>query len=259
MAITRELTFEEISKTYSKYYYMDIKVQSQKLIDKINEGPIDPKYALNIDNINDLLTPGYLPEEVGYCIMPNGTGFVSSIMHMRHVTPSMFDWWFAWYGLHPLRYKIWDTENHYNIETTKREQLLNPDLSLKEKLWGTTHTVTEDRGFGAEKIQINFMSPGQLGFHINRFKEPNVSSVIGGNTNLDVMCHFIRKSEDGIEVRSRFWIGYKIINRKPVKTLVEGASISNESAKRLALSNIKKFSRLAKLLPLIYYEERNKW
>lgn len=259
MAIAKEPTFDELSKSYFKYYYMNTKIQSQKLLDKINEGPIDPKDALKIDDINDLLNPEYLPVETGYCVMPNGTGFVSSIIQMRDVTPLMFDWWFAWHGLHPLRYKIWDKENHFNIETTKREQLLNPSLSLKEKLWGITHTVTENRGFGAEKAQIHFMSPGQLGFNINRFKEPYVSSVVGGNANFGVVCHFIRKMEDGIELRSRFWMGYQIINKKPVKVLQEGVEIPNEVAKRLALCNIKKFSNLSKLLPLIYYEERNRW
>ncbi|KZL89229.1 DAPG hydrolase family protein [Clostridium magnum] len=259
MVITKELKYEELSKAYSKYYYMDMQKQPQKLLDKINKGPIDPKYALRIEDRNDLLKPGYLPVETGYCIMSDGTGFVSSIIQMRHVTPIMFDWWFAWHGLHPLRYKIWDKENHFYIETTKTEQLLNGDLSLKEKLWGVTHTVIEDRGFGAEKAQIHFMSPGQLGFDINHFKEPYVSSVVGGNMNSTVMCHFIRKNEDGIEVRSRFWMGYQIINREAVKVLPEGTKISDEVAKRLALCNIKKFNNLAKLLPLIYYEERNKW
>lgn len=257
--VIRQLTSEEKLQNYSKYYYMDMKTQSQKLLDKIDEGPIDCEDALKIEDINDLLNSGYLPSETGYCIMPDGSGFVASITRMEHVTPEMVDWWFAWHGLHPLRYKIWNKECHFDIKTTKREQLLNPSLSRKEKLWGVEHNVIEDLGFGPERLHINFMSPGQLGFSINRFKEPYVSSVIGGNVNFGVMCHFIRKIQYGIEVRSRFWIGYQIINRKPVKILPEGVQSSKEVAKRLALCTINKYSKLAKLLPLIYYEERSRW
>jgi len=256
---TKNLTSEEILQSYSKYYYMDMKTQSRKLLNKINKGPINWEDALKIEDINNLLNPGYLPAEIGYCIMPDGTGFVANITRMEYVTPEMVDWWFAWHGLHPLRYKIWNRECHFDIETTKREQLLDPSLSLKEKLWGVEHNVTEDLGFGPEIVHIIFMSPGQLGFDINRFKEPYVSSVVGGNMNFGVMCHFIRKIEDGIEIRSRLWIGYQITNKKPVKILQGGVQVLNETAKRLALHTIKKYGNLAKLLPLIYYEERNKW
>jgi phloretin hydrolase len=250
---------EFIGEEKSKTYYMDMPIQPQQLFDKINQGLIDWKDALKIEDRNDLLNPGYLPSEVGYCIMPDGSGFVANITKMLYVTPEMFDWWFAWHGLHSLRFKIWDKENHFDIETTKREQLLDPNLSSKQKLWGVTHTVTENLGFGPEKIHINFMSPGQLGFDINRFKEPYVSSVVGGNIDSAVMCHFIRKIEDGIELRSRLWVGYQIINKKSVKILQEEDQVPIEVAKHLALHIMKKYSNLAKLLPLIYYEQRNKW
>ena len=33
----------------------------------------------------------------------------------------------------------------------------------------------------------------------------------------ETMCHFVRETEDGIELRSRFWLGGHIIGGKPVK------------------------------------------
>ena len=37
-------------------------------------GPIDPSLALRSRTCNDLFKPGYLPCEIGYYVMPNGTG-----------------------------------------------------------------------------------------------------------------------------------------------------------------------------------------
>ena len=39
--------------------------------------PLDPAKADAIQNANDLLIPGYTEGENGYCVMPDGSGYVA--------------------------------------------------------------------------------------------------------------------------------------------------------------------------------------
>lgn len=257
MSEIKELSKNEKSFSYSKYYYMEMEKEPENLIKKINAGPINPGDALKIEERDDLLKSGYLDAEVGYCSMDNGTAFVSNLTIMSGVTKEMFDWWFVWHGLEPLRYKIWDRDDHFGVETTKRERLLDKTIPINERIWGVTHTVIEDTGFGPETIHINFMSPEDMGFNMDLLKKSEVLSIVSGNGDNAVMCHSIRSIEGGIELRSRFWLGYNIVNKKPVKILPEGVQIPLEAAKRLALHNVKEYTNLAKILPLIYKEEKD--
>lgn len=258
MDIFKGLSEYEKSMSYSKYYYMEMEKEPQALIERILGGPIDKENALIIEEKDELLMPGYLDAEVGYCSLDNGTAFVSNITIMPGVTREMFDWWFAWHGLEPLRYKIWDREDHFGVETTKRDRLLDKSIPINERIWGVTHTVIENTGFGPETIHIRFMSPEDMGFNMQILKQSNVLSIVSGNGDNAVMCHSIRPIKGGIELRSRFWLGYNIVDKKPVKILPQGVQVPLEVAKGLALHNIKEYTNLAKILPDIYMEEKDK-
>ncbi len=158
------------------------------------ENPIDPKYALKIEDRNKLFEPGYLDKEVGYCQMPDGSTYVANLTKMPGVTVEMFDWWFAWHGLGPLRYTLWDPYDHYHAISTAQ-----------------------------------------------------------------VMCHFVREIEGGIELRTRFWTGYHIMGGNPVLLLKEGEVQPLEFAKGLLAHNMHEFANLADLLPRIYPEEKDNW
>ncbi len=66
----------------------------------------DPGRALVIGDINELLTPGYLEVETGYCVLPNGAGYVAVHTTMPGVSAEKIDGWPAWYGMEDLRYKL---------------------------------------------------------------------------------------------------------------------------------------------------------
>jgi hypothetical protein len=263
------LTAEEKAKRYSKYYYMEMARPDQAQIDKMEAGPINPKDALRIQDRNDLLNPGYFPVEVGYCVMPDGAVYVANLTRMPGVTTEMFDWWFAWHPLEPLRYKIWDPDDHFNIEVSNedRKRLLNPNIPVGQRNWGCTHQIVEGMGNKAEmpprvgqkpgaRGGLKFISPEDYGFDMSRFKSPNVATAICGP-----MCHFLRIVNGVTELRSRFWLGYKIENKKPVLA-IEGFLSNPEArgylAKQLALHCIKEFTNLARILPMVYAEESGK-
>lgn len=269
---SRLLTPEEEAKPYSKYFYKDPAAPDAAALEKMDY-PMDPSKALPIERINDLLDPGYHEVEAGWCALPQGGLYIANHMKMPGVTVDMVNWWFWWHSLEDLRYKIWWPQGHFGISLSDRDRaiVLDPDTPETERFQGRTHFVLEDvNGPCVEKIAISFMTPEQLGFDMSRFKSPAVGTVAGGNgvsLMLDpppdippfkapaCMLHFIREIEGGIEFRTRFWMGYHILDKKPHYCLPKIAKIPEIAAKGLARHNVVEFTNLRSFLPQIYNEQ----
>ena len=97
----RPLCPEELALSYSKYYFLDMEPINPLAQQILDAGPIDPAKALPIQNRDELLRPGYLPCELGYCTMPDGSGFIAHYVRMPNVTLEMLDWWFCWHFISP--------------------------------------------------------------------------------------------------------------------------------------------------------------
>ena len=48
----------------------------------LEAGPIDPSLALKIEDRNKLFEPGYLPCEIGYCVMEDGSAYLANRTEM---------------------------------------------------------------------------------------------------------------------------------------------------------------------------------
>ena len=215
--------------------------------------PADGSLGLHPTELNKLFEPGYLPLEAGFCSLPDGGGTLANLTKMPDVTPEMFDWWFAWHGLEPLRYKIWNHEDHYYCLTQNPEKALDKTLSMKERYWDTMHDVKEDTGLGMEHIWINFRNPADIGFDPEKLKYFDGTIVCAGNEhNPVIMCHFLRPAKEGCELRTRFWFGYSVIGGKPVKVIPDGFTFPLMPVQALLAHNIKEFTNLAAILPELY-------
>jgi hypothetical protein len=274
MVNLRELTSEEKAKPYAKYYYMEPAAPSPELAALLQDRkPIDPAKALPIEQMNDLLNPGYLEVETGYCTMPDGGAYVAVNNKMPGVTADMVNWWFAWHGLEDLRYKLWFPRDHYavTLSAEDRRKVLDPDRPMVLKFQGITHHVVEDIGGGVEDLYISFMTPDDFGFDMNRFKSPAVATLVAANvmvkpavvkgdvTGIPVaMCHFVREIADGIEFRTRFWMGYQIVDKKPKFMLPAGFSIPAAVPTGLFQHCIEEYASLHGILPKIYKEQEGR-
>jgi len=256
----KELTAREKERPYSKYFYQPMAPVPKEILDFLEHGPIDAALATPIEQRNDLLKPGYLPAEMGYCIMPDGSGYVSMLTRMPGVTSEMIDWWFAWHGLEGLRYKIWDPDDHLGVHVAPQDlaRRLDPGLSLRERNWNTTDIVLEDIGTGNLELAISFMSHEDFGYDMDRFRPPNVLTAVSANASLAgpgipivTFTHFVREIPGGIELRSRFYMGWNIINKKPVRVAEQ---IPLELVRGLAYHCPKEYTNLAAILPTVYSE-----
>lgn len=261
------LDSEDQSKAYAKYYRDPAPPDVRHLA--MMDAPCDPLQAIYPEQMNDLLNPGDLQVEIGWCTLPNGAGFMANRNVYRDVTAEMIDWWFAWHPLDGLRYRIWYPPQHAGIAVSpeSRERILSASIPIHEKNWGVTHHVTEDCNCGMEHIDITFQSPRDFGFDMTRWKEPYVSTFVGGfgwsspavKTDRFVkapslMCHIFRQTPGGLEHRTRFWMGYLMSQGKPQLALPPGVSVPAVAVQGLARHNVREFSNLSVLLPEIYAE-----
>jgi hypothetical protein len=237
----------------------------QEIYDFLQKGPLNPADALPIEHRNEILKQGYLPAERGWCIMPDGSAFVSGLTEMPGVTAEMIAWWFAWHGLEDLRYMIWDPDDHHGVHVKPEdlEHRLDYTLSLTERNWGTTDVVTEDVGGGDIVLNISFMSPADFGYDMDLFQKENVeiavcanvSAVAFGGQPLVAMSHVGRTMPGGLELRSRFWIGWAITDKQPVRV---GQGIPAAEFAGLAQGLVyhcpKEYYNLAAILPGVFKE-----
>jgi phloretin hydrolase len=265
---SNDLTSEEKKKPEAKYFYEKLAAPDPKKV-KAMEQPCDPSKIIWPEQLNDLLNPGYLEVESGWCQMPNGGGFIANLTPMPGVTADMAHWWFTWFTLSNLRYKIWYRPSHlgHYISPERRKKILDPKSRCpQDTLWGATHHAVEDVGVGPELIDIHFQSPEDCGFDVSRFRQPYASGLVAGYGDemmlfdpkaprgCAFMCHVIRDVPGGIEWRTRFWMGYRLQNKKADFCVPPGEKVPADAIKGLALHNVHEYANFAVLLPKIHKE-----
>ncbi|MBP1625785.1 MAG: hypothetical protein H6Q00_260 [Holophagaceae bacterium] len=258
----RVLSESDKAQPYAKWFDRPITPAPQEIYELLDKGPIDPSDALLLENRNDLLKPGYLSVERGWCMMPDGSAFVAGLTKMPGVTAEMLEWWFYWHGLRGLRYAIWDADDHYDVQVAPEclERRLDPSLSIKERGWDTTDIVTEDVGTGCMVLDIAFVSPMTFGYDMAAFEKgacTAISANLGphGGDRLVCFSHVARDIPGGVELRSRFWIGWNMVDGKPVRV---GTQVPTEVVEGLAKGLVyhcpKEYHNLAAILPGVYAE-----
>lgn len=247
------LTEEQKKSPLYKYYEMDIEsVEPELFAEVMAMSYKDRTDGTPIQEINRLFDEGYEPMERGMSTLPDGGVMFANLTDMPGVTPEMFDWWFAWHGLDPMRYIIWDKDDHYSVKTLNREQNLNSRLTMKERYYETKHIATEALLDGQEPVDVHleFVNPVKVGFDPEKLK--NFKGSILATPGPAVMVHFVRPTATGCELRTRFWMGYVPSENGMVK--VGGFPEIDMMGRSLLLHNIKEFRHLAKILPLVYEE-----
>lgn len=257
--------------SYLKYGEKEWPVDELNL-KKINSGQISPNDALRLENINDMLNPGYLPEETGWCILENGAGYISVLHDMPGVTAEMFAWWFGWHPLEDNRYKIWHPKAHYwaRVSDADKAIICDPNTSLMDRVYGKVHAVSEDlAGIGEEPpyFNLHFRNPEEFGFVSEKLCAPNVACIICAFPDMgkdkcardfpSTMIHFVRNTEDGIEVRTRFWLGYTIVDKKPICMIPQGMQMPIVAVYKLACHCVEEYSYLKSFLPMLYEEQKD--
>jgi hypothetical protein len=243
----------------------------------LDSGPMDPNDILPFREMNRLLDPGYHDVETGYGMDSDGVQYAACLTDMPGVSAEMVDWWFAWHPLHDIRYRIWFPKGHYGSSVADPERCKDSTLSYRERYWHNKHTVIEDVGSGTAKLMILFVPPEEFGFDVSRFAEAKVGTAVcahAGPTDLlggiyfTKMCHFVRETADGVEMRSRFWIGQDIAREGKKENALIDRILNSRIFKKRALPKLAphvaehcaaEYTHLAHLLPRLFREYRDKF
>lgn len=257
ISMSAELTPEEQEMPEARYYNTEFAVMPDDVADAVAAGPVDPDAILAFEDIAQLTEPGYLDTENGYCRLDDRTGFVAARTDMPGVTKDMVQWWFWWHTVKDIRYKIWCPGAHYAIGAEDMDRMTDDSLSPEERYLYNTNYPVEDVGFGKAPLAIEFVEPETFGLDPSTFEENGVEMAICGIVSLKLnnvyidhtyMCHLFRKKGDGLELRSRFWLGKAF--RRPIM----GVVITENTALDMMLHCTQEFNHLAGFLPEIYAE-----
>jgi len=257
---------------FDKYLDRKNAPMPQGHLDILQEGKeISAASVLQRNEVNKLLNSGYLASENGFFRQEDGSTYVAVLTKMPKVTLAMIDWWFWWHAAESVRYRIWYPEMHFDNDSDFGGHYDDETKTYKERLHLSTHFVTEDIGLGKEKIIINFMSPSEFGFDINKLNPENETIICAkvGSPKTGVwaveMCHFVRVTDDGVEMRSRFWMGHQLqrmggfgqafLNVILNKSFVKRNLIPKEIGHHMFHHCSQEYHNLGAFLPELYQEE----
>lgn len=157
-----------------------------------------------LEQANDLLKPGYLPLETGYQRLEDGTLLVAALTMMPGCKGHMIEWWFG-YMETTEQYRLWHPKDHVWTEWDEHRK---PGRYI-----GAAHHVHEYVGGNLQKLKIRFRDPSEL-LDTSRFDEAGIGGAICARTGLldapiwmGHLIHLCRDTDDGCEMRSRFWLG----------------------------------------------------
>lgn len=261
---------EEERMPLARYYHeyplhMPSPLEMQ-IIDNLN--PMDPADAIRPENFLDLLKPnGYDKVELGYCMFPDGSGYVATYRVLPpHITNDMEKWFRNWrnhrskgmiHGHGNLRYKIWNPADHFDhyyvnwVDGSQgvatRESL---DLGAGDRQYDTIRHQFDVRDYGFTEEQMKALKEAGCPFNgkgsYETFDEP------GSHLCLSITrpCPL-----GGMETRSREWIGWRPVNGKLVRD--ERTFCTEEYLRKVVIHTLVEWNHLYTFLPDLHAEYKD--
>lgn len=241
---------------YAQFYDENIAPIPEFVAKAMQHSPLSSGALAPLEKATDLLQNGYTKHEIGYTLEPDGEQRVAVLTTMPNVTPQMWAWWFGWHGCRDNRYKLWHPKAHVSAVWEDGKD----DIAYI----GRTSKIQEYIGKKLEKANIRFISPTELGFEAKDIADESQVVFICARLGLTsfpldfgYLIHQIRATENGSEMRSRFFIGGKHIALRSEKFLAKGISkmlqkmyrLPEQQAIDLLTHCAEEMNHLAKFLP----------
>ncbi|SCM78773.1 conserved hypothetical protein [uncultured Pleomorphomonas sp.] len=212
---------------------------------------------MKFSEANDLLKPGYLSFETGVASYPDGCKTVAALTRMPHCRAKMVHWWFGWLGGDD-QYKLWHPRDHVASAWKNR---------VNGNYIGAVHLVEEYLGRDADPVvhslQVNFDDPHEFFDPVGYDAFDGVAicgrpGAKGVPFTIGHMCHFVRNTDYGCEMRTRFWLGdvkdaaTKELVPDTVAAEVRAVAVNDAFCAHLLQHSIEEMGYLADLLPVLY-------
>jgi DAPG hydrolase PhiG domain len=270
------LSTEELQLPLAKYYDLPLAEPGPREMQIINACPIDPALAIKPENFLDLLQPeGYQPVEYGYCIMPDGTGYLAVYTTYPNCTPQMLGWWFRWLNIHSkgmpkgrgnLKYKIWNPLDHWDhgfvngkdkmddiwtVETLDLGAGEQPVYTVRHHVDLFQYGLTKEKDAALKAVGC-WVDSAYESFHT---VDPSHTQTVGTH----LMLTLSRTSPLGImEKCTREWIGWGVKDGKVFRDESTPASMLCEAyLKKVIIHATVEAQQLSKFLPALYAQYKD--
>ena len=190
--------------------------------------------------------------------LPDATYLVAVRTPMPEVKADMVRWWFSDFLQTTEHYNWWHPKDHVWMDWENKEP---------GKIKGASHLVHEYIGGDLSKLRIQFVNSSEFfGYDANDEDTFVICAKVGlldEALNIAKMCHVVRNTLDGAEMRSRFWLGH-VAKREGNKTvsslkgfigntaLTRVLVLNQQFAKDLKRHAEEEMKYLAELLPPLY-------
>jgi len=220
--------------------------------------------ALTLSEAGRLLEPGHLAMETGWARLEDGQLYVAAHTPMPGVTGEMIDWWFAWHDTDKA-YQLWHPRDHVSASWKHPVDRTRP---LREQYVGNTSEIVEYIGSSLEHLNVRFRRPDDY-FDTTRFEQSGIATAVcarGGQRLENIwsahLIHLVRRTDQGVEMRSRFWLGDVDASGKgPVGALLtplmnrpsmRRRNVPDHVGRDLMLHCAEEMHHLAQFLPELY-------
>ena len=266
-----ELTPEEAKLPVAKYYTdYPLHYPNPLYSQLLDQGAMDSKDAIPVENWLDLLTVDkYFKVEYGYCMMPEGYGYIANYSVLPgNITPEMRMWYVRWLniqsknlpkGVGNIRYKLWNQMDHID------HGLVNGDMKQ-----GIYTLERLDMGRLEEEVAIRSIRHNfdvrDYGFPEEKYEELQKAGVAITSCWESFDCpgsHLVlsvtrRCPLGGTETCSREWIGYKAENGKIVRDYdTPEFMLCEQYLRDVQIHNTVEQQHLATFLPALYEEYKD--
>ena len=217
-----------LAKYYNDYPMHDL---SKEVKDVIFGQPMNWEDAVPAERFLDWLLPKgeYNDHENGYCMFPDGSGYIATYMQIPDdVDVKKIFWYLNWMNIHPksqpagtgnLRYKIWnpaDHWDHYFINWEDKSEGIHTteslDLGEGDRQNDTIRHPFNLREYGLTQERIDALKAS--GLNVNEVSDWESFDEAGSHLTLGQ----IRPRPDGgWERRSVEWIGWRPKNGQIVR------------------------------------------
>ncbi len=258
------LTETERRHPLAKYWYRFTPIPDEVRA-ALESGPIDPGELLPWESrtrLADAEPPG---AATGWAVLPDGSQYVAVRTRFPGCTAEMIDWWFMWAQREEIiRYKIWNPGAHVSMSEAP-----TPDFERRpgdKDYWGLSRFPVEDVGMGVARLRLDFIRPEDFGFAEVREGDTAVCVRVGlpdGLLKHTDMIHYVRATDDGVEMRSRFWMGrdfeamaggWPIAAALADNRVVKGLVLPEHASRGLAWHCATEYHHLASFLAELYEE-----
>ncbi len=181
---------------------------------------------------------------------------------MPKVKADMVRWWFSDFLQTTKHYNWWHPKDHVWMDWENKKPGENA---------GSSHLVHEYIGGELSKLRIQFVNSAEFfGYEVNDENTFVICARVGlleENINIAKMCHVVRNTADGAEMRTRFWLGH-VAKREGNNTvssiqgfigntaLVRMFAVNKKNSEDLQRHAQEEMKYLADLLPTLYESEK---